>query len=145
MSSTNDKQQLKMYLDSSIYDKRTQDFYKKTEDYRNFKVHLLNNYMRDLDRDEDIKLLKDSFIENFVGYIFLKFDNEKHWVELYGKIIDSCLYVYEDIHDNEWKVMFNLYLCEIKLVQPKHGDLQDFYYYLELKHYFDRDKLQLTL
>ena len=53
--------------------------------------------MRDLDRDEDIKTLKSNFIENFVGYIFLKFDNEKDWVELYGKIIDSCLYVYEDL------------------------------------------------
>ena len=40
--------------------------------------------------------------------------------------------------DNEYIVMFNLYLCELRL---KKGDI----YYLEIYHYFDRDKLLLSI
>ena len=68
----------------------------------------------------------------------MKFDNERDWEPFFGKIIDSNLYIYNDIYENDFAAMFNLYQCEIHF---KQEDI----YYLEVYHYFDREKLLLTI
>ena len=72
------------------------------------------------------------------GDISLKFDNEKGWEPFYGKIIGSNLYIYNAIVENDFQVMFNLYLCELHI-------RKDDIFYIEIYHYFDRNKLLLTI